>query len=480
VALTVGVAGDALFQGQSLGLNVFVWLACFVAALAGLLRVGGAPLRQGRRYLIAPALVLGALFAWHDSSLLVAANLLALAGVVAAAGLRRVTRRRRLPGVLDYVGGFVASAAATMAGPVPMLKRDVRWDEVRRTTGDARLASVGRGLALSAPLLLLFGGLFVAADAVFKGLVTDAVPSFPNLFGRIGISLGAGWLSAGLLRDLCTAREEKRVVSAAAVVAKAPRVSLGTTEIAIVLALLDLLFLVFVLVQFRYLFGGKGIVEARTDLTYAHYARHGFFELVAVSVLALPLLLVCDWARRREGPARERLFRVEAGVLVALLLVVMASALQRMRLYEHEYGLTELRLYATSVIIWLAVVFLWLAATVLRGRRGAFAPGALLAGLIATLVLNVANPDALIARTNLSRPHLDVRYLANLSDDAVPTLVDRLGQLPRPQRRQLALELLKRSEPNSGWPSWNLSRRRAARTLEEHRVELVRFAVSPG
>ena len=39
-----------------------------------------------------------------------------------------------------------------------------------------RAASVGRGLALGLPLVAVFGGLFVAADAVFKNLVTSAVP----------------------------------------------------------------------------------------------------------------------------------------------------------------------------------------------------------------------------------------------------------------------------------------------------------------
>jgi hypothetical protein len=34
----------------------------------------------------------------------------------------------------------------------------------------------------------------------------------------------------------------------------------------------------------------------------------------------------------------------------------MASALQRMYLYTQEYGLTELRFYATIFMAWLAVV----------------------------------------------------------------------------------------------------------------------------
>src|SRR5262249_38358145 len=148
-----------------------------------------------------------------------------------------------------------------------------------------------------------------------------------------------------------------------------PIYRLGFVEIATALALLDLLFLAFVLVQFRYFFGGADVVLSSTHLTYAHYARHGFFELVTVAALAVPLLLMAHALLRGARPAQTRLFRLLAGALVALLFVIMLSAVQRMRLYQREYGLTELRVYTTAFMGWLAAVFLWLCATVLRGRR---------------------------------------------------------------------------------------------------------------
>ncbi len=61
---------------------------------------------------------------------------------------------------------------------------------------------------------------------------------------------------------------------------------------------MNLLFLAFVLVQLRFLFGGSGLEEQRVGLTYAEYARHGFFELVVVAVLVLPLILGADVAAK--------------------------------------------------------------------------------------------------------------------------------------------------------------------------------------
>jgi len=476
-ALGLGVAGDLLFEGQWLGLNVLLWMVGFVLALTLILRVSRAPLHQGRRFMIAPLLVFAAMFVWHASPLLAAANLLALAAAISMGALRRTQPRLREATLSDYGGGMVATSCSALVGAVPLLMSDIRWGEFLRPSSRS-VASVVRGLAIGVPLLVVFGGLFVAADAVFKRLLTSAVPALSGtLMSRIAVVLIVAWLAGGLLRDLLASREEARVVPAQAFEPFKRPLRLGALELNVALAVLNVLFLMFVVVQFRYLFGGQDLVQRTADLTYAQYARSGFFELVAVAALTLPLLLLGDWLLRGEGSGRRR-FRQLAAVLLALLGVVIASALQRMWLYQDQYGLTELRVYATGAILWLALVCLWFGVTVLRGRRHAFAVGALVAGFAATLVLNVIDPDSLIARTNVTRPVVDVVYLSRLSDDAVPTLVARLSDLPAEQRPFLAARLLDRHEGSSDWRSWNASHARADRIVAANRAELERIAAS--
>ena len=57
---------------------------------------------------------------------------------------------------------------------------------------------------------------------------------------------------------------------------------LSRAEWVIPLALLDALFLAFVIVQLAVLFGGHDRVLRTTGLTYAEYARSGFWQLLAV------------------------------------------------------------------------------------------------------------------------------------------------------------------------------------------------------
>ena len=259
------------------------------------------------------------------------------------------------------------------------------------------------------------------------------------------------------------------------------RPTLGITEVATALAALDLLFLFFVILQFRYLFGGDALVQVTPDLTYAEYARRGFFELVFASVLVVPVLLAADWLLDRRTPRDAFVFRGLAGMQIALVLAIAASALQRLRLYHASYGLTESRFYAMVLLIWIGAMLLWLAATVLRGRRDSFAFGALASGFATVGLLFLVNPDAIVARANVARMasadapvRFDVAYATSLSADAVPVLIDALSALPRDVQCPLARHMLRRWPPDRerSLRSWNWSAARASDAVREDEARL--------
>jgi hypothetical protein len=229
-----------------------------------------------------------------------------------------------------------------------------------------------------------------------------------------------------------------------------------------VLLVVDTLFLAFVAVQFRYLFGGAALVDGLAGLSYAEYARQGFFQLVAVAALSLPLLLLADGALGRRDARSLGRFRGLAAVMLVLLNIMLASALWRMRLYTAEYGLTELRLYTTAFMGWLVLVFGWFGATVLRGRRERFGFGSLAMGLFVLGALNLVNPDGLIAGTNLARAGrgraVDTAYLYSLSADALPAVHRALPSLGAANRCALTTAIAERWRPElAGRVRWNIA-----------------------
>jgi hypothetical protein len=369
-----------------------------------------------------------------------------------------------------YLRAALGAALSAGVGVFPLVGVDVTWSELHRgRLGKVRAAALGAAVAL--PLLVVFGALFASADAVFHDVVTSmfavdfgALLSHTFLIGLCAVA-SAGYFRGALLRRAPAPEPESAGFS------------VGIVPVATALGLVDLLFLLFVVIQLRYLFGGAGLVAAATGLTYAEYARRGFFELVTASALVLPLLTGADWLVRNESPAQQRTFRHLAVLLLLLLAVVMTSALQRMRLYVGAFGLSEIRLYSTAFMLYLVAVCTWFGWTTLRGQRRRFAFGALVQGFAVLGALHLINPDAVIVRTNLARPAaerpFDGWYAASLSADAVPLLLDALPRLDARARCSVTsgLEAQRRRLERDDWRSWNFARARARRLLSEQSLQ---------
>jgi len=486
----LGAAGDALLRAAGPpGLNLSLWVASVAIAAVALHRRAALALDRERAAWLVIGVAFAAGLAWRDAPPL---KLLALGGATltfALAAHRPAAAWVRGAGVLRYAGALALGAlhgwtAAALA--LVDAARSASGIGTGRAAEGRTAAAVARGLAIAAPLVAVFGALFISADAVFAELVANALRfDFQWLASHILLFSILAWLSTGYLRGFLTGTDLpplRVLLRDSAPFAFAPkRPTLGITEVATALAALDLLFLLFVLVQFRYLFGGHTLVLVTPGLTYADYARRGFFELVFAAVLVVPVLLAADWLLGRRTRRAALVFRALAGVQIGLVLAITASALQRLRLYHASYGLTESRFYAMVLLIWIGAMLVWLAATVLRDRRDSFAFGTLASGLATIALLFVVNPDAVIARANVARMasadapvRFDVAYATSLSADAVPVLIDALPALPPDVQCPIARRVLRRWPPDRDRAvrSWNWSAARASDAVREHEARL--------
>ncbi len=243
--------------------------------------------------------------------------------------------------------------------------------------------------------------------------------------------------------------------------------TVGSVEVGVVLGSLNLLFLTFVVIQLPYLFGGFELVQTQPGLKLAEYARRGFGELFAASMLVLPVLMVLHWLIRRESERAVNLFRYLAAMQIGLLFVIMMSAFQRMIILTGElgYGMTTERFYPMAFMIWLAVVFLLFGYTVLRGERGKFAWNASLSALAMVAILNFVNPEDYVVRTNVNLMRagrsFDAGYNSRLTADAVPALVEALPGLSEGARDTVLRNIVAKHCWRSGVDDlrvWNYSR----------------------
>jgi len=126
-------------------------------------------------------------------------------------------------------------------------------------------------------------------------------------------------------------------------------------------------------------------------------------------------------------------------------------------------------------MIWLALIFIWFSLTVLRGVREQFAWGALWLAIFVVGTLHFFNPDQYIVRTNIRLMQegrsFDAFYNSNLSDDAIPVLLENLETMTFEQQCRIKYNLLHRlAEANNetDFRSWNFSRWSARQKLLQH------------
>jgi hypothetical protein len=348
-----------------------------------------------------------------------------------------------------------------------LVLRDADWEHAdERYRRPIRAAVVGTFLAI--PPVFVVGGLLAQADPLFGDFLTSwRRLGLQELAGHLVLAGAIAWPAAGWLRGL--------VVSPRAVFAPVRSDAARIDFLGVAPALYAVVGLVaaYLGLQARALFGGAAYVEATSGVTYAEYARRGFFELVAVTAIALLLLLIADWALDRRQPLATRRFQSAGWVLLLLLGVLMASALQRMWLYVSYYGLSDTRLYATAGMAWLGAALAWFGWTILRGRRARFGVGLLIlsAGWVAGL--NLADPARVVVEVNLGRAlagkAFDVPYHTSLSLDAVPSLLTAAELLPEEECRGIITALASRgasvAAAGADWRSWTVPRSRAAHLL---------------
>ena len=468
-AALLGVLADSALRNAPAGLGWTLWVVALALTAVNLARRGGFRVTREQMAWLGAAVACAAAFAWRDAEELRAANVLGTLVALAmfsmsAAGLPAASIF--VARVRDVVAAGVYTVRDLIAGTPMLVAREADLLALPAVRGGASWTAL-RAVLLTVPVVIVFAVLLSRADPVFAGVFNLSKIDAERVFEHVFLIGAFAWWSAGWIRGALLGTSRRPALPE-----RLP-VRLGLAEITTLLGAVIVLFTFFVALQLRWLFGGADVVLATTGLTVAEYARRGFFELVAVTALVLPLILGTRAAIEDESVLRRH--RYLSLALIVLLAAIMASALLRMRLYVGFFGLSADRLYATALMVWLGVVSLAMARTVLGGWARPFAAMTVLSGFVTLVALNALNPELLVARVNLGRStsarEIDYVYLARLSGDATPAVVRALNAAaPSPVSCKAAESLrsrwLKRQDA-----SWNLGARRGREAVANNLSE---------
>ncbi|MGH1494187.1 MAG: DUF4153 domain-containing protein [Acidimicrobiales bacterium] len=373
-----------------------------IVALAGGLLASGFVRSTSGRLLITGAGFFGVFVALRTEPLLIMFNVLAAISLLilgAIHGQRRPFWDFRPMRMFGDAGVLLLEGVSGMFEVPAELAARYRVAKEQSTGESSKPAyAVLRGLAIAVPIVLVFGLLLASADAVFESFFTSLDIFDPAvLVGHAMLMVIGAYTMMVLLRMAATE-------GATDPIAKAP--GLGHIEAGVVLGSVNLLFGAFAVAQLMTVLGGAEEALARANLDSKHFARQGFFQLLWVAGLTLGLLMVLHVATSENIKAR-RIIRWLSLLTVGLTVLIVAVALTRISFYINDGGQTPLRLYAAVFSTWVAVAFVITAVRIMgvKPNQAWLMPALFVSGLMTLAILNVANPERMIALDNLNRDH---------------------------------------------------------------------------
>ena len=281
------------------------------------------------------------------------------------------------------------------------------------------------GIFITIPVFIMVFALLTSADVVFKHMADKAVGNL-DLGDLVPIALQFAvffLICYGILSALC----KKKLVE------EVPDKRTGEPLIAIPVAGgLTLLYLVFSGVQVLYLFIGN--MELPDGYTYAEYAREGFFQLLAVSILNLIMVLVGLCYFKKNG-----VLKVILTIMSACTFVMIASSALRMVIYIQYYYLTFLRILVLWGLLLLTIIFAGVVVYIFKENFPLFRYS-VVAVTCMYLLLSFGHPDYWIAKVNVAgmsddrskffkgTAYSDFYFLTDLSMDATPILLEYLKE----------------------------------------------------
>lgn len=336
LSLILGFIFNYLFNGKLVGLSYFVFITLVAAVFLFFVHYSKQRLSKQTILLILAILFFSSMVVIRASFILTFFNIVATVGLSMLVVQTQLGRDIRRFALSNYIYSFVGQALIFMRKSIAVIA-----DAFDNKSKKGSMLPFFRGLIIVLPFLIIFIVLFSSADLAFSNffekifdLKVDLVDDF-FLVVIPGLAI-AGALSFAFLYRTDHNKEEQTFESER---------KLNNIDFAVIYGLVISLFLVFILVQVNYLFGGQENI-AKLGYTYADYARRGFFELIGVAVVCYGMIFLTEKFARPES----KVFKILSTTLIIEVLLVVFSALKRLSLYVDAYGLTQDRFYAAIFV----------------------------------------------------------------------------------------------------------------------------------
>lgn len=323
------------------------------------------------------------------------------------------------------------------------------------------------GIGISVPFLFIIINLLIKADTQFArilGNIPTLITFRGDLVSRIVIIFIISLVFFGFLQVLLQRKMD--VIQKDGFIKP---ISMDGVITLTVLLLLDLVYILFVAVQFKYFFSGT----LGDGFTYAEYARRGFFELLFVTMINLSVTVAVIYSTKQVQGFLKKTIRFTLTILVLSSAVILISSFMRMLMYEDAYGFTFLRVLVHSFMIFLMFILAYTLVRIWLDQLSLF-HFYFIAALIYYVGINTINLDWIVVKQNIARYEetgkIDIHYLNQFSSTGILGLIELYEKNPNVPGLKALLKERKQERDvlkSDAWQSRNFTRDKVYKKLGE-------------
>lgn len=482
-SLLLSVVHSILFVEQDKGISVFLFVITALIFFITILEKQGKIKNKQALVLVVPILLLSATYFIFNNLFFRIANAFAILllflimTIIATVGELRPSKL--IINIFDMLFGCVeetGNAAREISNNFKVQKTNSK--EKNKNGVSKRIL---KGFLISLPLLIVVLILLSLADEMFASLFKDIFVKLKDLinfetiyklWGRVIIItlLTLYFLSFTLKVVHNGIRGNKESKS---------RIKIDGITVSTALTMLNIIYLVFAAVQVVHIMDFN---KMNTSFDYAGYARTGFFELLAVSIINFIVILITKNNKKEVGNGTNKYIKIMNVLLAVFTIVILITSIFRIGLYKEQYGFTFLRIMVYMVQI---TELMLIVPTIIYIVKDKFNVGEWYLTIIVTMyvVVNFMNIDYLIAKENIDRyfegigvkKEIDFSYLKNTSTDAIPEIIRLLDcndkELRVKVNNYLYEEYQDLKEKDVTFQNFNLSEMKAKKELEKIKLE---------
>ena len=440
--------------------------------------------KKGLLFMI-PILLLSISYSIYESSLFYILNILVIPILFLLMYIYTIKPSRDILQVLPEMGYLLFEPIAQIGNYYKSVK-----DSFNKSKGISNKTKKNlKSLLIIIPIVVVILALLMSADSIFKGLFSGLI----DILGKIVIFIVVfTYLGATLLTLIEKYIDSKRVESK-------PIIKDANT-IKILMVILNVIYVVFDFIQIKDLM----LKNVSSGFDYATYARQGFFELLAVSIINISIILLSK--NYKTNDKKENKFININGILMVLLtIVIIISSFMRMNLYESVYGYTMLRLLVYVSLITEAILMIPTIIYIVNPKVS------ILKYYIAIIIsvytiINFINFDYIIARRNVDRyyasgmkvstlnsdiradfyhnvtmykyPKLDLNYLETFTADNIDVLLELYYKTNDPymiEALNAYFDIYVERQKELSWQEYNISKSNAYEKLKNYKRINPRF-----